>query len=128
MLRTLAAAVAYVIPVLALGVLLGTVRVLWLAPRVGETKAVLLELPLMLAASWVVAGAVLRRWPGARPLALGLAALALLLAAEMALGFALSGRPPAAWLVDQARLPGALGLAGQAAFGLIPWARAQRSG
>ena len=126
--RTLVAAVAYVIPVFALGALLGTARVLVLAPGIGETRAVLLELPLMLAASWVVAGAVLRRWPGARPLGLGLAALALLLAAEMALGFALSGRPPAAWLVDQARLPGALGLAGQVMFGLIPWARAQRSG
>ena len=40
--------------------MLGTVRVLVLAPRLRATEAVLLELPVMLAASWVVSGWLIR--------------------------------------------------------------------
>jgi hypothetical protein len=47
------AVVAYFGIVYALGFALGTVRVLAVAPRIGELPAVLLEAPIMLAASWV---------------------------------------------------------------------------
>lgn len=54
--RIAAAALAYWAGGLALGFLLGPVRVLWVAPRLGEFAAVAAELPVMLAAGW--------GWPG----------------------------------------------------------------
>lgn len=62
-LRILVPAAAYVAIVFAVGFALGTVRVMLLAPRIGEVAAVACELPLMLAAPWLAAGWVLARWP-----------------------------------------------------------------
>ncbi|MDE2405087.1 MAG: hypothetical protein KGM17_10520 [Sphingomonadales bacterium] len=114
------AAVRYVAPVFACGFVLGTVRNLWLADRVGATAAVALELPVMLAASWLVAGAVLRRRPLARRrrFTMGLASLTMLLGAEAVLA-AVLGRS-GDWLAAMATWPGALGLAGQVGFAVIP--------
>ncbi len=61
--RLMPAAALYAAAILLLGTLLGTLRVLVLQPRVGAVAAVLIELPVILAASWVMAGTVLRRWP-----------------------------------------------------------------
>lgn len=92
-------------------------------PRVGETGAVLLELPLILAASWWWAGWLVHRLGvplAPRPrLVMGGLAFALLLAAEFAVG-AVAGRPPAAQVANWGRVAGGLGLAGQVAFALIP--------
>jgi hypothetical protein len=84
---------------------------------------VLAELPVMLGASWWLARRIVRRahLPSrGAALALGALALALLLGAELALAMALAGETPRAWLASLARLPGSLGLAGQALFGLLP--------
>jgi hypothetical protein len=116
-------ALAYFAAIFALGFVLGTMRTLWLAPRLGETGAVLAELPVMLAASWWCARRIVARaaLPGrGAALALGGLAFALLLAAELALALLLFGETAAAWLASLARLPGALGLAGQMLFGLMP--------
>jgi len=122
----LRAGAAYAAAVFALGFVLGTLRVLVIAPRLGEFGAVLAELPVMLAASWVAAGALARRLgvparAGARA-AMGAAGLALLLAAEVALGFGF-GRGPAAQAAALATPAGVAGLAGHVAFGLVPLAR-----
>ncbi|MBI1402982.1 MAG: hypothetical protein GC147_07200 [Porphyrobacter sp.] len=117
--------------VFALGFVLGTLRVLWLAPLVGLVVATAFELPVMLAASWWLAERLLRRFAIAAPgeaLAMGLFAFALLLAAECALAVGLSGQSPAQWLAGLAEPHAALGLAGQVGFALIPWVRARRSG
>jgi hypothetical protein len=45
------AGVAYAVAVFAIGFLLGTARILLLAPHVGSTIAVSVEVPLILAAS-----------------------------------------------------------------------------
>lgn len=83
------AAAAYFGIVFAVGFALGTVRTLWLAPALGSALgAVLCELPLMLGASWIVAGWVLRRWRVTRAgeaAAIGALAFAMLMAAECAL-------------------------------------------
>ena len=77
--------------VFAAGFMLGPIRVLWLAPRVGERTAELLEAPIMLlvivfAARWIVGRFAA---PPAAPqrLAVGIVALLLLLAAELTVVF-----------------------------------------
>ena len=104
--------------------MLGAGRSLWLAPRIGPLLALLSELPLMLAASWLAARLLTRRFgiaTAGAALAMGLAAFALLLLAEVALAGALAGQTPAGWVQSLAAPLGALGLAGQAAFGMMPW-------
>jgi len=80
-------AAAYFAAVFSIGFLLGIARTLWIAPRLGERAAELVEMPVMVAASFLVARALMSR-PGAvgvRDAALvGLAALVLLLCAELA--------------------------------------------
>jgi len=130
MMRVLAAGSLYFALVFAAGFVLGTLRVLLLVPSLGEGAAVAVELPLMLAISWVAAGWIIHRVRlparrGAR-LAMGAFAFALLLGAEAALSVALFGRTLPAHLAHYATWPGALGLAGQGGFALIPLIRLWR--
>jgi len=85
--RILAAAAAYFAIVFGTGFVLGPLRVLVVAPRIGERAAELLEAPLMLAAIVLAARWIVRRFPGLTPrasVAVGLLALACVLAAEFA--------------------------------------------
>lgn len=118
------AAVAYVTPVFVVAFLLGALRVTLVAPTTGPLLAVAFEVPLVLALSWAVAGRVLRRWPLGPGQRLGLAALAfaLLMLAELATALAF-GQTPGQFLTAMATPPGALGLAGQIGFALIPLIR-----
>lgn len=127
MARALAAGMLYFMAVFAAGFALGTLRVLVLLPRMGELAAVAVELPAMLALSWILAGWIVSRRrvppaPGAR-LAMGGVALALLLMAEAGLGVLGFGQSLAQHLAHYATPAGALGLAGQLGFGLMPWLR-----
>jgi hypothetical protein len=113
--------------VFAAGFVLGAIRTLLLAPRVGDFAAVAVELPVMLAISWIACGAVLR-WvqpgQGIGPRAvMGLFALALLMAAELGLSLAIGLPSMAAWLAGLTSAPGLLGLAGQVAFAIFPMIR-----
>lgn len=127
--RFVTPAVAYVALIFAAAFLLGALRVTVLAPMTGPLLAVAMEVPVVLALSWLVAGRVLRRWPLALPdrLAMGALAFALLMLAEFALALAF-GQTPARFLSDLATPPGALGLAGQIGFGLIPALRGHAKG
>jgi ABC-type uncharacterized transport system permease subunit len=100
---------------------LGVIRTLWLAPALGPVVAVALELPLMLAASALVARRLLKHWPLRvfPALVAGVGALVLLLLAEAAVSL-LAGRDLAAHLALYARPEAQLGLAGQGVFALIP--------
>jgi len=127
MARGLGAGTLYFAAVLSLGFVLGTLRVLVLLPRMGEVAAVAIELPVMLALSWFIAGALIRRCrvparAGAR-LIMGGVALVLLLLAEAVLGGLGFGQSLAQHLGHYLTPAGALGLAGQGVFGLIPWLR-----
>ncbi|MCL9999391.1 MAG: hypothetical protein NBV68_08420 [Erythrobacter sp.] len=126
--RVMRAAASYWAVVFALGFVLGTVRVLWVIPRIGLVPATLLELPLILAASWFAAGWLVRRFAlaaGGEALAAGALAFAILMVAECALAGVLSGQSPAQWVAGLAEPHATLGLAGQVLFALMPWWRAR---
>jgi hypothetical protein len=119
----LLAALRYFILIFGLGILLGAVRVLLTQPLMGATGALILELPLMLLASLVVAQQSLAMYKVEgllRALAMGLIAFALLMASEAALYLLTEGRDPMRWAVGLVRWPNVLGFAAQIAFGLIP--------
>jgi len=85
----------YAIIVFLIGFILGTIRVLLLAPRLGETIAVIVEAPVILAASWFVCRWCVdrldvRRTVSARSL-MGLVAFLVLMSVEVGMG-ALLGR------------------------------------
>ena len=118
------AAAAYWAAVFAFAFVLGIVRTLWLTPQIGALAAVLCEVPLTLAMSWWAARWITARYGiagGGEALALGLAAFALLMLAEVSLAGVLSGLTPDQWLRGMASPAGAVGLAGQVLFGLMPW-------
>lgn len=121
------AGTVYFAVVFAIGFALGTVRTLWLVPRLGEELAVVIELPFMLAASWVVCGWVLRsRSVDARMgprLLMGVVAFALLMLAEVGLSVVAFDRSPAEHVAELTTRRGLLGLAGQTVFALIPLLR-----
>lgn len=89
-----------------------------------------LEVPLILGLSWLVADRVLRRWPLTTypALAMGALAFTLLMLAEFALAYALSGQTPPVYAATFLTGPGALGLAGQIGFALIPALRTYARG
>lgn len=103
-----------------------------LNPAMGEGRALVLEIPVMLAISWIVAGVLIRRHavPArvAARLGMGSVAFALLLLAEAVLGTYGFGRSLQEHLGHYATLAGAAGLAGQGVFTLIPVLRLLRSG
>lgn len=115
-------ALRYFAVTFAIGFVLGVVRTLMIAPRTGATAAVLMELPLMLAASWLVAHHIVRRayLPPAEALGMGALAFLLLMMAEAALATTLGHQSLARWSADLIRTPGWIGLTGQVAFGLFP--------
>lgn len=123
-------ALAYFAVVFAAAFAFGALRVTLIAPQIGAFLAVALEVPLILALSWVVAGRVLRRWPltAGKALAMGALAFLLLMVAEFALAFVLSGQAPQAYAASLLTAAGMLGLAGQIGFALIPALRAQARG
>lgn len=114
------------------GFALGTVRVFVLLPRLdmalGETIAVLIELPIILTISWVFCRWLVERFTvveemGPRLLMGGLA-FALLLSAEFLLGSIGFGRTLSEQLPRYRNLPELLGLAGQLAFAAFPLVQA----
>ncbi len=125
--RALKAGVIYFAAVFALGFALGVLRVVVLLPRLGGILAVLVELPLILAASWWICARILRRMPmsPAEAATMGAVAFALLMSAEVAVSTLLAGRSLAAHLALYAEVPHLLGLAGQLAFAAFPWLQAR---
>jgi hypothetical protein len=116
-------ALRYFAVTFALAFAVGVVRTLWLVPAVGEVRAVLAEVPLILGFSAWWARRLLRRRPlptRRAALSVGAIAFALLLAAELATALLL-GRSAGGWLASLGTPAGLLGLAGQLGFALMPW-------
>ena len=123
--RALKAGVAYFTLVFALGFVFGMARMIAMSrfPFLTRMDAVLLELPVILAASWLICAMLIRRL-AVREIferaIMGAAAFALLLVAETALGVVLAGETLAGHFALYREPAHALGLAGQAVFALMP--------
>jgi hypothetical protein len=93
--RIVKAGLLYFALVFGAGFVLGALRILLLAPRIGTRAAELVETPVMVAISWFAAGWIVRRLEvpqATRPrLGMGLVALALMLVAEFSLVLRLRG-------------------------------------
>lgn len=114
---------AYWALIFALGFVLGTLRALWGAEALGEEQFILLEVPVMLLASWLAARMLMPRFAihsRRRALVMGVFAFALLMAAELALAAGMGGEGASAWIASLTHPPGLYGFLGQIAFGLMP--------
>ena len=124
MAAALRAGLFYFMIVFASGFVLGALRVLAIAPRLGDIGAVAVELPLMLTLSWFVCAWIVRRQAvpaeAAPRLVMGLAALGLVLVAESAVSVLAFGRSFGEHLDAYRAAAAQLGLAAQAAFAAFP--------
>lgn len=120
----LKAASLYFALVFAAGFALGLVRVLWVVPRFGTRLAELMELPIMLAISFVAARWVVRRlrlpFGCASRLRMGFAALGLLLVAEFGFVLWLRGISITEYLAAQDPVSRAAYYVALGAFALMP--------
>ncbi|MGE3856889.1 MAG: hypothetical protein AB7G21_08015 [Dehalococcoidia bacterium] len=118
------AGAAYALAVFVVGFVLGTLRVLVVAPVTGEVAAVAIEVPIMLLAAALIAPRVAARARigGARGerATMGAVGLGVLLALEWALAVAVFGRSPAEVVASYGTAAGILGLAGQVGFAFVP--------
>lgn len=124
MTRAAWAGLAYFGVVFAAGFALGTLRVLVLAPKVGESAAVVLELPIILAVSWVACRWLIARFAVPKMLidrlVMGGLAFAVLLGGEIGVSVLGFGRTLSAHLEQYRQLPALIGLAGQLVFAMFP--------
>jgi len=117
-------AVTYFAIVFAVGFALGTVRVLWLVPALGERWAELSEMPFMWLASYLTARYLLRRSRGslgwADALWAGLLALVLLLAVEFTVVLGLRGLTLSDYLASRDGVSGAAYVISLLAYAFMP--------
>ncbi len=122
--RALTATTFYFLALFALGFVLGTIRVLFVAPEIGDLGATLLEVPLMLTAAfflcrwavgrWQVSPALATRW------AIMLWFLVLIVLFETLLGATLFGQTLDETWAGLATAAGLVGLTAQVIAALLP--------
>lgn len=122
--RAVLAGLAYFAIVFAAGFALGAIRVVLLIPRIGETVAVLIELPVILTVAWIASRWLVTKFDVPRQsgprLLMGGAAFLTLMCAELGLSMLAFGRTVVDHLDQYHTIHGLLGLAGQVMFGLFP--------
>jgi hypothetical protein len=121
------AGLVYTLCVFVFAFAAGTIRVTLVAPRVGALMAVILEAPLVLAASWVIsrwctAKFKVRREVGAR-VRMGVVAFAVLMLLELGVSAWVFGEGLEHYLAKYATTPGLVGLAMQVCFAALPLAQ-----
>jgi hypothetical protein len=114
----------YFAVVFSIAFVLGVIRTLVLAPRLGAMTSIAIEVPILLVVSWFACHACLRRFP-VRPATpdrawMGMVAFALLICAELLLSILMTDRSIADFFAAFAQPEQKLGLAGQVAFALVP--------
>jgi hypothetical protein len=118
------AAILYFALVFGTGFVLGTIRTLWVVPRLGTRTAELLEAPFMLvatvvAARWTVARLAVPPVLSAR-LGMGFIALGLLLVAEFGPMLWLRGLSPREYLAGRDPVSGTVYYAMLVVFAIMP--------
>jgi hypothetical protein len=122
--RTTKAGITYFALVFGAGFVLGSIRVPFLVPRLGERVAELIEMPFMFVVVLVAARFIIRRF--ALPanvlarLGAGLLALGLLVATEVLLAVALQDRTLGEYVVSRDPVSGIVYLAMLALFAVMP--------
>jgi hypothetical protein len=108
--------------IFAFAFVMGVLRTLVIAPRLGATTAVLIEIPILLGASWLVALRLLRDLPFkiAERVAIGAIAISLTMASEAVLAGAIRGLSVTQWAQSGLAPLGLVGLAGQLGFAALP--------
>lgn len=122
--QILKAGLLYFAIVFGAGFVFGTVRTLWVVPRVGTRLAELMEMPIMLgvtivAAQWTVRYLAIPSTLSAR-LTMGGIALVLLLVAEFGLMFRLRGLSIREYLVTRDPVSGTVYYLMLVAFAIMP--------
>jgi hypothetical protein len=124
MFNSIRAGFFYFAAVFGLGFILGTIRVLVLIPRLGELISTLIELPVILSASWIICRQLTTRlqvpYEPLTRLSMGVSAFVLLMGADLALSVWLFGNTVTGHFERYRSLPNAIGLAGQVVFLLFP--------
>ena len=125
MMNTFKAAVAYFALVLGTGFVLGTIRVPFLVPRLGERYAELLEMPIMFVVVVLAARYVVRRFslpssPSIR-LLVGFAALGLSVIAELLLAATLQNVSVVEYIASRDPVSGSVYLFVLLLFALMPY-------
>ena len=122
--RPIKAGMTYFALVFGAGFVLGSIRVPFLVPRLGEMWAELIEMPFMFAVIVMSARFIIKRFAipaGAMPrLGAGLVALGLLVAAEILLAVALQDRTLAEYVASRDPVSGTMYLAMLAVFAVMP--------
>lgn len=117
-------ALLYFALVFGVGFVLGTVRVLWLEPRLGVRAAELAEAPVMLVATIVAARFVTRRLPSRHRsdfLTSGVLALLLLLVVELTVVLGLRGLTLRESIAERDPVAGAVYVIDLLLFAAMPW-------
>ena len=114
----------YFLGIFALGFVLGTIRTLVLVPRIGALSGVLLEIPVMLTASWFFSIRLITRYSVPKDLksllCFGQWGFFLLIITETLFAVYVFGQSWSVYLDGLQTLPGFLGLTAQFIFGIIP--------
>ena len=122
--RVLTAGLVYFALVFGVGFILGSIRVPFLVPRLGERISELIEMPCMFVAVLLSARFVARRFSlpmtTSSRLFVGLVALGLLLIAEFLLAVAIQDRSLGAYIASRDPISGTVYLAMLVVFGLMP--------
>lgn len=122
--RMLKAGALYFAVVFGAGFVLGTIRTLWVVPRLGARTAELIESPVMLAVSIVAARWVVKRlsipYVKFQRLGMGLIALCLMLIAEFALVMKLRGMTIGEYLANRDPVSGTVYYALLGVFAVLP--------
>ena len=122
--RTLTAAVSYFALVFGAGFLLGSIRVPFLVPRLGERTTELLETPFMVVVVIFAARFIVRRFSLPRSFAVrlivGAMALGLLIAAELLLAVSLQGRSIGQYIASRDPVSGSVYLGALILFAVMP--------
>ena len=128
--KIIRAGVLYFAFVLGTGFVLGSIRVPFLVPRLGERWAELAEMPIMAVVIFYSASYILRRFPEINQawnsLLVGFLALALSVCAELGLATLLQEQSLVEYIGSQDKVSGSVYLVMLLVFALMPWLRLRK--